>query len=64
MAGRLECDHVMPLRRGGAPYDPENLQTLCRRCHVDKTAGEQRKPDPARERWQRLVAALAEQLTV
>ena len=35
-AGRLECDHVVPVAQGGAPYDPANLQTLCRGCHILK----------------------------
>ena len=50
-AGRLECDHVVPLRRGGDPYDMTNLQTLCRGCHVAKSAGENRRPDPERDAW-------------
>ena len=57
-AGRLECDHVVPLHRGGAEYDPENLQSLCRQCHIRKTAGELRKPDPARDAWRTLVNEL------
>ena len=41
-AGRLECDHVMPLERepGQDPFDPNGLQTLCRACHMEKTAAE------------------------
>ncbi len=39
-AGRLECDHVIPLDRGGAPMDPENCQTLCVRCHIEKSRRE------------------------
>ena len=58
-AGRLECDHVVPLHRGGAEYDPANLQTLCRGCHVQKTAGENERPDPARDAWRALVRELA-----
>ena len=58
-AGRLECDHIKPLHRGGGPFDLENLQTLCRACHVAKTGGENRKPDPARDAWRRLVAEMA-----
>ena len=49
-AGRLEVDHVQPLHQGGAMYDPTNLQCLCRRCHLNKTARENRK-DPERQRW-------------
>ena len=58
-AGRLECDHVIPLHRGGDPFDRDNLQTLCRPCHIDKTANENAKPDPERDRWRALVAELA-----
>lgn len=39
-AGRLECDHIKPWRDGGAFWDPENLQALCRSCHFTKTARE------------------------
>ena len=43
-AGRLECDHINPLERepGQDPYDPNGLQTLCRTCHLAKTADERR----------------------
>ena len=30
-SGRLECDHITPLDRGGDPWDLDNLQALCRR---------------------------------
>ena len=43
-AGRLECDHVTPLDRGGDPWDQANLQTLCRACHIAKTREENRRP--------------------
>ena len=59
--GRLECDHVKPLRAGGDPWDRANLQTLCRGCHVEKTAGENRRPDPERDAWRALVRELARQ---
>ena len=55
-----ECDHVIPLHRGGAPYDPANLQTLCRGCHVEKTRADNgHRPDPARKAWRALVAKIA-----
>ena len=46
--GRLECDDVTPLQRepGQAPWDPNGLQTLCRGCHVAKTATENRRELP------------------
>ena len=54
-AGRLECDHVVPMREGGDPWAMGNLQTLCGGCHVLKTASENRRPDPEREAWRELV---------
>ena len=57
-AGRLECDHVVPLHRGGAEYEAANLQSLCRQCHIRKTAGENERPDPARAAWRKLVKEL------
>lgn len=33
----VECDHIIPIFRGGAEFDKNNLQTLCRRCHKKKT---------------------------
>ena len=56
---RMECDHIMPLDRGGAEYDLDNLQTLCRTCHIEKTRVENRKPLSAERRaWQAVVASL------
>ena len=58
-AGRLECDHVLPLDRGGDPWDMANLQTLCRICHIAKTAAENRRaPTPAESAWRELVAEM------
>ena len=61
-AGRLECDHITPLQRepDQDPYDPAGCQALCRRCHVAKTAAENRRePTPAEAAWRELVAELA-----
>ena len=60
-AGRLECDHVVPLWKDPRqdPYDPNGLQSLCRSCHIAKTAAENRRePTPAERAWRELVAAL------
>lgn len=35
-----EVDHIVPLARGGAPFDRENLQHLCKPCHSRKTLRE------------------------
>ena len=57
-AGRLECDHVVPLNRGGAPLDMDNAQTLCRRCHFKKTSGENRPVSDEQKAWAVLVAEM------
>ena len=60
-AGRLECDHITSLQQepGQDPYDPNGLQTLCRECHIAKTAGENRRPPtPAELAWRELVGEL------
>jgi 5-methylcytosine-specific restriction endonuclease McrA len=36
----LEVDHIEPIADGGHPFDPGNLQTLCSRCHREKTGAE------------------------
>lgn len=33
----LEIDHIIAVRMGGDPIDPDNLQTLCYPCHKKKT---------------------------
>lgn len=39
-AGRVKpaeiADHITPISEGGARYDDENLQSLCKRCHNRK----------------------------
>ena len=58
-AGRLECDHVIPLHQGGETYLPENLQALCRACHIAKTRQENRKPvSPGVAAWRKFVDEL------
>ena len=50
--GLAEVDHIKPVSQGGAEFDPDNLQTLCRRCHIRKSTTERGSvPDPERERW-------------
>lgn len=33
-------DHIIPVSEGGAIYDNNNLQLLCKKCHNKKTAKE------------------------
>jgi 5-methylcytosine-specific restriction protein A len=32
-AKTLDVDHRIALKDGGLPYDPDNLEALCRPCH-------------------------------
>ena len=36
----VDVDHIVPLPEGD-PYDPANLQGLCKSCHAKKTRREQ-----------------------
>ena len=58
-AGRLEVDHITPMERGGAPLDENNLQTLCRSCHIAKSIREKPMEDPERREWQEYLRAIA-----
>jgi len=33
----IHVDHIIPLSKGGAKYDEDNLQMLCHSCHSKKT---------------------------
>jgi 5-methylcytosine-specific restriction protein A len=35
-----EVDHIVPFNDGGERLDSDNLQSLCCRCHWDKTSKE------------------------
>ena len=39
----LECDHIRPISRAGDWLDMDNLQTLCRGCHILKSANSRRE---------------------
>ena len=58
--GRLEVDHRISMNRGGDPYDLENLACLCRQCHFDKTALENKEDAESEERkeWRDFVAGV------
>ncbi len=38
-----EVDHIVAIERGGAAFDRDNLQSLCKTCHSRKTAGDDGK---------------------
>ena len=54
-AGRLECDHIRPLRAGGSE-DMVNLRALCRDCHIKR---HRPKLSPAVLEWRKLLADLS-----
>jgi len=49
----MEVDHITPIFRGGSE-DDDNLQSLCKPCHEDKTAsdmGYRIKPQIGADGW-------------
>ena len=36
-------DHIVPIEHGGDPFNIDNTQSLCNRCHAIKTAEDNRK---------------------
>lgn len=53
----LECDHIVPVNAGGG-HDAENLQTLCSKCHREKSAKEKSpyRPNAFQPRWTQVVS--------
>ena len=49
--GKVYGDHIVELRDGGAPLDPNNIMLLCASCHRRKTllVAKQRRAEPFRE---------------
>lgn len=43
----MEVDHIKRVADGGHEFDESNLRTLCKHCHQEKTAEENRNPEPA-----------------
>ena len=41
--GRLEVHHKKPVMEGGAWFDQNNLEVLCRDCHISHHHGSQHK---------------------
>ena len=65
-SGRLEVDHIVPVFKGGSMWDPGNLQSLTRDCHIKKSrmenqkrfAAENPRLAPKLEAWKSLVNEL------
>ena len=60
-AGRLECDHVVPLHvdPDQDPYALDGLATRCVGCHAVKSRCERETPVPGRNAWREFVAKIA-----
>jgi 5-methylcytosine-specific restriction protein A len=62
--GRLEVDHVLPVRSHPAvAFELSNLQTLCVSCHTRKTRLEcgHDPLNPKRQQWRDLVRSMREE---
>lgn len=55
-----EVDHIKPIFRGGAEYERDNLQAICRGCHIDKSRRERgsKPPIPGSKDWDLLLQQL------
>ena len=56
--GRLEAHHIEPVHKGGAPFEPSNILTYCRSCHIEH----HRRTDPARRAWIDFVRDLTKRI--
>ena len=58
----VEVDHIVPMHRNldQDPYDMDNLQTLCKGCHAEKTRKEMghKPPVPGRGEWEEYLRSL------
>ena len=58
-AARLQVDHIVPVYMGGEEYAPDNLQTLCVGCHVEKTRAERNAElSDQRRAWRAVLRSL------
>ncbi|MYE58133.1 MAG: HNH endonuclease [Alphaproteobacteria bacterium] len=46
-----EVDHIEPVSDGGAMWSGDNLQVLCRSCHIDKSRAELPWQTSGRAEW-------------
>ena len=56
--GRLECDHID--RDPAKFWEPKNLRTLCRGCHIDRHQAEKKLAEYKRQRadWREFAREL------
>ena len=54
-----EVHHVRPLHAGGAAWEPDNLASRCRSCHIEEHR-RRRKLNPEALAWKRLVEGMVD----
>ena len=54
--GKMELDHIIPIRQGGRWWSKRNLQIICKNCHFTKSCRENRTNCVEREAWEAIVA--------
>ena len=59
LASRMEVHHRRPLHRGGDPWAGDNLEVLCRGCHIRIHARQLSEPERA---WRDLVRGMVDSL--
>lgn len=51
----VEVDHIKEIEDGGPVWDINNLQSICRRCHLDKTDKAEKDRKQKRDEWGYLI---------
>lgn len=46
--GRFEIHHIIPVAKGGKVFDFDNVEVLCRQCHIDH---HRVAVNPQRQEW-------------
>ncbi|MCY4020159.1 MAG: HNH endonuclease signature motif containing protein [Chloroflexi bacterium] len=54
-AARLEVHHRVALADGGAAFDVDNLEAVCRRCHFARHGKAAPERGPDRREWRRFA---------
>lgn len=54
-----EIHHIVPIRDGGEPFDPNNLRLLCRGCHRQSHQQLRQTEPPAITAWRKFVENLS-----
>ena len=58
--GRLECDHIREITKAKDWFDENNLQTLCRSCHIVKSRSERKIREAKTEKRRKFFEMIGE----